>query len=284
MAKNRLNKFYKPEEYKEPPKEVKSEAQQLEDAYSFVQIRDEPPEVPKHEKSNTGGVVGLMDMLIQDLKKEMQTAEFGEKQAQQDYEQLMADSKAKRATDASAIQEKSATLAETEGNNQDLKSKQKDRYNELMSTSEYLAKVHADCDDSAANYEARKQARAEELDGMIKSKAIVSGADFSFVQTSEVVEPHTTLLTKSREASCSASDEQHRRMIASKFALLQGFCEDMCKIVGKHPDCAVCNGFIPDSTPGVTSWDELYAQFDKLKLVGRDMIKEWTGDAGKFGR
>jgi len=285
MAKNRLNKFYHPKDYKEAPKEEKSEEEQMEEAYSFVQIRDDPPEVVKHEKSDTGGVIGLMDMLIQDLKKEMQTAEFEEKQAQEDYEQLMADSKSKRATDVAAVQEKTATLAESEGELQDLKGQQRDRYNEFMSNSEYLTQVHHDCDSAMSDYDARKEARNEELEGLSKAKDIVNGADFSLIQTSAVVKPHAAMLTKAQETSCSASDEEHRRMIASKFALLQGFCEDMCKVVGKHPDCGVCDGFVPpDATPGVQTWDELYAQFDKLKLVGRDMIKEWTGDAGKFGR
>uniref|UniRef100_A0A7S4GKZ2 Uncharacterized protein n=1 Tax=Oxyrrhis marina TaxID=2969 RepID=A0A7S4GKZ2_OXYMA len=86
--------------------------------------------------------------------------------------------------------------------------------------------------------------------------------------------------------SCEAQDAQRRAEVAAKTsALLKGYCEDMCKVVLKHPDCNVCDGFVPpDATPGVNTWDELYAQFDKLKLVGRDMIKEWTGDAGKFGR
>mmetsp|Transcript_9255 Transcript_9255/g.20065 ORF Transcript_9255/g.20065 Transcript_9255/m.20065 type:complete len:320 (-) Transcript_9255:94-1053(-) len=86
--------------------------------------------------------------------------------------------------------------------------------------------------------------------------------------------------------SCEAQDAQRRAEVAAKTsALLKGYCEDMCKVVLKHPDCNVCDGFVaPDATPGVNTWDELYTQFDKLKLVGRDMIKEWTGDAGKFGR
>jgi septal ring factor EnvC (AmiA/AmiB activator) len=285
MAKNRLNKFYHPEEYKEPPKVEKSEEERIEEAYSFIQVHgaDAPadaPELAGHKKSNTGGVVGLMDMLIQDLKKEIQASEFQEKEAQEDYETFIADSKAKRAEDKASKQEKESILADSEAELLDLKGTQRDRMGEAQANSEYLSKVHVDCDWVMENYDARKAARVEEIESMTKAEEICNGADFSFVQVSS----KPTLLTKSREQSCAASDTEHRRMIQSKFAFLQGFCEDMCKAVGKHPDCSVCEGFVYDATPGVMTWDELYAQFDKLKLVGRDQIKEWTGDAGKFGR
>jgi chromosome segregation ATPase len=287
MAKNRLNKFYNPEVYKEEEAPELSEADKLEQAYSFVQVRDAPeapPEVGSFKKSESGGVVGLMDMMINDLKKEMQEDEFAEKNAQEDYERLMADSKEKRAADSQAVEEKKAQVADGSAELQELKVERKDRSEELGANKEYVSKLHTDCDWNMENYESRKAARSDETDSLHKAKDVLEGADFSLLQVASVEKPQANLLSKSRETSCSASDLEHRRMLQSKFALLQGFCEDMCKVVGSHPNCAVCEGFVPDLTPGVQTWDELYAQFDKLKLVGRDMIKEWTGDAGKFGR
>lgn len=194
MAKNRLNKFYHPKAYKEPEQEEEEEA--------FVQIRshrDEPaaaPEVQGHSKSDTGGVVGLMDMLIQDLKKEMQENEFVEKNAQEDYESLVADSKAKRAADASARSEKKGTLAEAEAELLDLKGSQRDIMSSAESTGEYLAQLHGDCDWNIDNYGARKSARAEELESLKKAKDIINGADFSLLQTRS----GATLLNKARRA------------------------------------------------------------------------------------
>mmetsp|Transcript_32782 Transcript_32782/g.78919 ORF Transcript_32782/g.78919 Transcript_32782/m.78919 type:complete len:765 (+) Transcript_32782:83-2377(+) len=283
MAKNRLAKVYSPEQYEAAPARELTEEEKISEAYSFIQ-RDEPdaaPAVKGHSKQDAGGVVALMENLINDLKKEMQENDFTEKDAQEDYEKLMSDSKLKRAEDASARTEKQGALADTKAELLALESEKTDRTGELMSNKEYLSKLHADCDWNLQNYASRKSARAEEVESLKKAKDVLNGADFSLVQTNS----KPALLSKSREQSCSASDMEHRRQIQAKFAMLQGFCEDMCKVVGKHPDCAVCDGFIPpDATPGVQTWDELYAQFDKLKLVGRDMIKEWTGDAGKFGR
>jgi uncharacterized protein YoxC len=285
MAKNRLAKQYSPETYQAPPERELTEEEKIEEAYSFVQLRDEPapaPEVTGHKQQDAGGVVALMSNIINDLKKEMQENEFAEKDAQEDYERLMADSKVKRAEDASATVKKEERLADAHATLLELKGEKKDRDGELMAGKEYLSRMHTDCDWNIENYEPRKAARTDEIDSLKKAKDVLNGADYSLLQ---IDSKPATLLSKSREQSCSASDMDHRRMLQSKLALLQGFCEDMCRAVGKHPDCNVCNGFVPpDATPGVQTWDELYAQFDKLKLVGRDMIKEWTGDAGKFGR
>jgi len=285
MAKNRLAKVYSPETYEEAPKRELSDEEKISEAYSFVQLGDAPeapPAVAGHANADAGGVVALMANIINDLKKEMQENEFAEKDAQEDYEKLMADSKKKRAEDSSAKAEKEGALADAESELLEQTSEKKDREGEDMANKQYLSKLHADCDWNLENYDSRKEARAEEVESLKKAKDVLNGADYSLLQ---VETKPATLLSKSREQSCLASDMDHRRMLQARMALLQGFCEDMCKIVGKHPDCAVCDGFIPpDATPGVQTWDELYAQFDKLKLVGRDMIKEWTGDAGKFGR
>merc|ERR1719375_1209997 len=62
-----------------------------------------PPESfgPYAKKSEeSGGVLAMMDMLVKDLDKEMTIAQAEEKDAQEDYEQFMADSAAKRAEDS----------------------------------------------------------------------------------------------------------------------------------------------------------------------------------------
>merc|ERR1719359_2735080 len=104
MAKNRLNKFYNPTLYKPPPKREVSEADRAAQAAGeFVQEAPGPaPEAPakfekKTEESN--GIIRMMDLMVQDLDKEMQVAEVEEKNAQEEYEQTLADAKTKRADD-----------------------------------------------------------------------------------------------------------------------------------------------------------------------------------------
>merc|ERR1719223_968243 len=101
MAKNRLNKFYNPKLYKEP-------------AASFVQVSmhkgldapPPPPEAPKafsKKSEESTGVIAMIDGCIKDLDTEMTEAETEEKLAQEEYEEMMADSSAKRAADSKSI-------------------------------------------------------------------------------------------------------------------------------------------------------------------------------------
>merc|ERR1719324_2097195 len=99
----------------------------------------------------------------------MQEAEMDEKLAQEEYEQFMADSAEKRANDSKAITDKSAQKAQLEG--------------ELQATEEALHDLHTDCDWLLENFDLRKNARANEIDALKKAKAVLSGANFSLLQT-----------------------------------------------------------------------------------------------------
>jgi len=53
---------------------------------------------------------------------------------------------------------------------------------ELMATLKYIQSLHAECDWLLQYYDVRKEARAGEIDSLVKAKAILSGADFSLMQ------------------------------------------------------------------------------------------------------
>merc|ERR1719498_751990 len=115
-AKNRLNKFYNPAVYKAPPKKEMSMEDKIvaagtsaltqsemnfdsNDDVSFVQIKSHvaPPEAPEtfgefKKNKKSGGVIGLMDMMIGDLKTSLGEIKFSEKTAQTDYTDLMTSS------------------------------------------------------------------------------------------------------------------------------------------------------------------------------------------------
>merc|ERR1719446_169884 len=50
-----------------------------------------------------------MDMMIADLDKEIQEIEVEEREGQKEYEQFMADSAEKRASDSKSIEDKEST-------------------------------------------------------------------------------------------------------------------------------------------------------------------------------
>merc|ERR1719191_1299321 len=110
--------------------------------------------------------------------------EFNEKDAQEEYEQMVTDAADKRAADTKSIEEKSGTKAGLEDEivkNGDAKAGTEA---ELMATKQYISDLHADCDFLLQNFDTRKEARANEIDALKKAKAVLSGADFSLVQTS----------------------------------------------------------------------------------------------------
>jgi len=205
MATNRLQKFYNPALYKPPPKrELSAEDRIYENfggtvpeppAPSFLQqtTRDSgrvaPPPPPqafeayaKKGQENTG-VLELVNMLVADLDKEMQEMEVEEKDAQAEYEQLVADSAAKRVADSKAIEEKESAKADLEGEVQKMALEKKSKLKEAMATAMTIRDLHSECDWLLANFEARKEARDGEVDSLTNAKAVLSGADYSLVQT-----------------------------------------------------------------------------------------------------
>jgi chromosome segregation ATPase len=177
FAKNRLNKFYNPKLYKPPAKA------------SFAQ-REAPPPPPedikayskKGEESN--GIIAMLDTLIQDLEKEMTEAELTEKDAQQDYETMMTDSKEKRAQDSKSLLDKEGALADLEASLGDHKGNLESTKKELSATNDFISNLHLDCDFLLKYFDMRKEARTNEIDAMEKATAVLNGADFSLIQTS----------------------------------------------------------------------------------------------------
>jgi len=214
FAKNRLNKFYNPKLYKAPPKRVLSEEDRITvnmggtlaptaapggisgtgiTVLSQVSLHDAskvapppPPETAaafskKSEESN--GVIGMIDLLIKDLTKEMTEAETTEKDAQADYEQAMRDAAEKRATDTQTLADKTKAKAETEASLEAHGEEKGATTKTLMATLEHIQSLHAECDWLLQYFEVRKEARTGEIDSLKSAKAVLSGADFSLLET-----------------------------------------------------------------------------------------------------
>merc|ERR1719393_1256591 len=128
----------------------------------------------------SAGIIGMIDEMAAGLDQEMTVAE--EKDAQSDYEKLMEDSKAKRATDAKSMEDKVAAKADAEAALDGHEETKASTSKELDATKGYIMSLHADCDFLLQYYDQRKEARASEIDAMGKAKAVLNGADYSFVQ------------------------------------------------------------------------------------------------------
>uniref|UniRef100_A0A7S2CAZ5 Uncharacterized protein n=1 Tax=Alexandrium andersonii TaxID=327968 RepID=A0A7S2CAZ5_9DINO len=216
FAKNRLNQFYNPKLYKPPAKrELSSEDRIVVNfggaapptpapggiagtgiavlaeisAHTARRSDAAPPPPPEtfgaytKKTQQSGGVIGMMDLLIKDLDKEMQEAEVEEKDAQGEYEVLMKDSAEKRAADSKSLAEKEKAKADLEADLEAHKDAKASATQELAGTLEYISSLHAECDWLMQYFDVRKEARASEIDSLGKAKGVLSGSDYSLVQT-----------------------------------------------------------------------------------------------------
>jgi len=222
VAENRLNKFYNPAAYKPPQRRELTEEERIyvqsggadprdaEEAAAaqtgiagtgvtvFQQGGVAPPPPPAtagaYKKKDAGGPTALIQKLSNELKMEIQANEMDEKNAQEDYEELMAESASKRAADSKTITEKETQKAGLEGELGTAKKDLKATSTDLMSLKEYVADLHGNCDFLLENFEVRKEARSGEIDAIGKAKAVLSGADYSLLQVK-----HSTKLFLGRQ-------------------------------------------------------------------------------------
>merc|ERR1719221_606252 len=129
----------------------------------------------------------MIDLLIKDLDKEMTEAETAEKDAQADYEVTMSDAGEKRAADSKSLTAKGAAKSSSEAALDTHTDSRAGAAKELMATLEYIHALHAECDWLLQYFDARKEARAGEVDSLGKAKAVLSGADYSLIQTARSV-------------------------------------------------------------------------------------------------
>merc|ERR1712085_192084 len=178
FAKNRLNKFYNPK---------------LAKAASFAQLsmqKGAPPPPPataaayKKKAEGSNSVISMMDLLVQDLDKEMTVSETEEKNGQAEYEETIADASEKRRQDSKSLTDKEAAKADLEGALEKSGADKKSATKDLMGTEKYIASLHGECDWLLKYHEVRQVARADEVDALGKAKAVLNGADYSLLQRS----------------------------------------------------------------------------------------------------
>merc|ERR1719158_1664783 len=174
-AKNILNKFYRPNLYKAPPKRELTQEEQILAASCrsdliateapqmiagttqavYAQVRRSmavPPPPPetfgayqkKDGKSN--GVMALMDEMVNDLKSDMTDAKHAEETAQKDYEDLMAASQKTRTANAKSITEKEGAKAGWQEKIETAKEDQASTQDKLLKIGEYITGLHGSCD------------------------------------------------------------------------------------------------------------------------------------------
>jgi len=179
QAKKTLAKFHKEKSFMQKPDE-------------FAVSEDQAPELKFSDadsrKGQSKGILGLMDVLIEDLEVEIKDGQKGEAEAQTEFEEsleaahnLEKELKEKRVN-------LSEQIAEHGEHKDDENDKLEDNSGSLADENSYKAEIKPDCDFILRAFSKRDAARQAEMDGLTKAKEYLAGA--SLLQK---VSPHSHL-------------------------------------------------------------------------------------------
>merc|ERR1719375_296139 len=170
MAKNRMNKFYAPDQYKAPPTTTESSS-----PYGLVQVslrsrRADPGPAPEtfgeYKKSEaSGGVMSMMDQMIKDVEMDLQAGKMDEESSQADYEEAMKDAAVKRTEDSKLVVTKEGEKADMTGKLEELKEGKRTKAKLLGNANDTLNDLHMTCDSFLDSYDSRKEGRTTESEG-----------------------------------------------------------------------------------------------------------------------
>merc|ERR1711970_894410 len=144
-----------------------------------------PPPGFKDYKKNAaaGGVMGMIQQIINDAKAMEAEAIRSEEDAQKAYEEFVKDTNNSIEEKSKDIVNKSESKAKAEADLVETKEAKENVLLELEQLSNYKAELHSSCDFVMKNFEIRQTARDEEIEALKQAKAILSGAKFeAFLQ------------------------------------------------------------------------------------------------------
>jgi len=188
----RLQKVYAPDALQEKKRQQDLEAQQaaqtamlqsgsmssaakLTADAAFLQDNDAPV-AETYEKQSAGGVLGMIQMAINDAQRSAQEAIQGEQDQQNDYQDLVKDTAAQLGADNQSVNDKSEAKANAEVEKQGAETDLEATVRQLEKIAAYRVDAHAACDFVVDNFSIRQEARAAEMESIEQAKAILSGA------------------------------------------------------------------------------------------------------------
>jgi chromosome segregation ATPase len=139
-----------------------------------------PPPGFKEYKKNAaaGGVMAMIQTIIDDAKKLEADSIRAETEAQKAYEDMVTETNATIDKKTKEMANKSEEKAKAEGNLNQANSDKEAALLELEELANYKAELHQSCDFIVKNFELRQSARDEEIDALKQAKMILSGAKF----------------------------------------------------------------------------------------------------------
>jgi len=131
-----------------------------------------------------GGVMGMIQQIINDAKAMEAEVIRSEEDAQKAYEDFVKDTNSSIEAKSKDIVNKSESKAKAEADLVEAKENKEAVMLELEQLANYKAELHSSCDFVMKNFEIRQTARDEEIEALKQAKAILSGAKFeAFLQS-----------------------------------------------------------------------------------------------------
>jgi len=149
-------------------------------AKKLALAQQEPPaQFKKFEKNKkSGGVMGMIQGLIDEAKQMETDAIRAEEEAQKAYEDFVKDTNGSIETKSKQIVEKSELKAKAEDDKVEAEESRDKILLDLEQLSNEAADLHKACDFVLKNFDIRQTARDEEVEALKQAKAILSGAKF----------------------------------------------------------------------------------------------------------
>jgi len=143
-----------------------------------------PPGFKSYEKNaSSGGVMGMMQNIINDAKAMEAEAIRGEEDSQKAYEDFVKDTNDSLEEKNKAITNKSAAKAKAEARKVEAETERDGVMGELEQLASANADLHKSCDYTLKNFELRQSTRDDEIEALKQAIAIFSGASFgAFIQ------------------------------------------------------------------------------------------------------
>jgi len=153
---------------------------------ALAQLKQEPAGPPpppgfKAYKKNdaAGGVMGMIQQIINDAKAMEAEAIRSEEDAQKAYEDFVKETNASIETKSKEIINKTELKSQAEADRVQAETEKEAALLELEQLSNENADLHKACDFVLKNFEIRQTGRNEEIDALKQALAILSGAKFS---------------------------------------------------------------------------------------------------------
>jgi hypothetical protein len=131
-------------------------------------------------KGENKGIVAILELIADDIKKDISKATSEEEASVKAYDALVADVDASISSLESTKSDLEGTMADDESSMTTEKGERTTNQEDLDSTLAFLKEIAPGCDFIAVNFNTRLKNCQAEVDGLNKAKAILQGASFGF--------------------------------------------------------------------------------------------------------